>query len=84
LSKKDKLRERLFRLPKDFTWDELTSVLGYYGYEQLPSKGTSARKFVDGNNHIISLHKPHPGNICKKYVLEIIISAIKDQEDQTK
>lgn len=80
MSKKDKLRERLFSLPKDFTWDELTRVLGHNGYDELPSGGTSARKFVDERNHIINLHKPHPGNICKKYVLEIVINAIKEKD----
>jgi len=84
LSKKDKLRARLENLPKDFTWDELTKVLSDKGYEQLPSGGTSARKFVDERKHIISLHKPHPGNIVKKYALEIVLNAIKVKEEEIK
>ena len=79
MSKKDKLRARLESLPKDFTWEELVSDCGY---EQLPSKGTSARKFVDERKHIISLHKPHPGNIVKRYALEIVLDAIKAKEEE--
>lgn len=33
MSKKDKLIERLLRKPKDFTFDEMESLLSYFGYE---------------------------------------------------
>ena len=33
MSKKDKLIKRLLEKPKDFTFDELVSLLIYFGYE---------------------------------------------------
>ena len=35
--------------------------------------GGSRRKFVNQQNAIISLHKPHPGNILKTYAIKQII-----------
>ena len=45
----EKLINRFLKVPKDFTWDELASVLGEYGYESLKTgkTGGSRRKFVD-------------------------------------
>ncbi len=33
MSKKDKLIDRLLKKPKDFTFDEMESLLSYFGYE---------------------------------------------------
>lgn len=33
MSKKDKLIDKLMRKPKDFTFDEMVSLLSYFGYE---------------------------------------------------
>lgn len=33
MSKKDKLISRLLQRPKDFTFNEMVSLLGYLGYE---------------------------------------------------
>lgn len=81
MSKADKLITRLLTLPKDFTWDELTVVLKYFGYSELSTgkTGGSRRKFLDEQKSVISLHKPHPGNIVKKYALEIVITALKEK-----
>ncbi len=75
MSKIEKLIERLKSEPKDFTWDELTKVLAHFGYSEMKKgkTGGSRRKFIDINNNIISLHKPHPGNILKGYVIKQII-----------
>lgn len=75
MSKIEKLIERLKSEPKDFTWDELTKVLAHFGYSEMKKgkTGGSRRKFIDTNNNIISLHKPHPGNILKGYAIKQII-----------
>lgn len=69
MSKKDKLRKRLDTLPKDFTWDELVTLMGQYGFTLLKGSG-SRRKFVNADKRLVSLHSPHPGNIVKTYALE--------------
>ena len=81
MSKIEKLLERLLSNPKDFTWDELVKLLIHFGYrEHVKGKtGGSRRKFVDGQNNIISLHKPHPGNILKTYAIKEIIEHLTER-----
>lgn len=69
MSRKDKLRARLDCLPKDFTWDELVTLLGHYGFRVINGSG-SKRKFVNDDKRIVAFHCPHPGSIVKGYVLE--------------
>lgn len=78
MGKIEKLIERLLSNPKDFTWDELIKVLKYYGYDEMKTGG-SRRKFVDTQNNIISLHKPHPGNIVKSYALNDVIQHLQEK-----
>lgn len=81
MTKKDKLVERLLSLPKDFTWDELIKVVGYFGYQELKKgkTGGSRRKFADEHNNIITLHKPHPENRVKEYALQQVIAELKEK-----
>jgi hypothetical protein len=81
LSKLDKLVARFLTKPKDLTWDELVSVLGYHGYTEMPTgkTGGSRRKFVDTEKVIISLHKPHPKPIVKSYVIEQVLDHLKEK-----
>jgi hypothetical protein len=81
LSKLEKLIRRFLNKPKDLTWDELVLILGYYGYKELPSgkTGGSRRKFIDTNQVVICLHKPHPNPIVKSYVLEQLIGHLKEK-----
>ena len=80
MSKIDKLIIRFLKKPKDFTWDELTLILEYYGFTEIAAgkTGGSRRKFVDATQLIISLHKPHPKPIVKHYVLEQVMETLKD------
>lgn len=82
MSKKEKLVDRLLSIPSDFTWDELVKVLASYGYEEFNKGKTSGsrRKFIDENKNIISgIHKPHPGNIVKKYALREVVAQLKEK-----
>ena len=74
MSGKDKLKKRFLSIPKDFTWDELIKILHDHEFEEIKKGKTSGsrRKFIDSDNKIISIHKPHPGNIVKPYVLRYI------------
>ena len=78
MSKKDKLIAKLCSYPTDFTWDELVSVMNGLGYHEHTGgkTGGSRRRFIDGAGHIVNLHKPHPGNILKRYQLKIIIESL--------
>ncbi len=38
-------------------------------------------KFDDGDQeHIINLHRPHPGNEVKKYLQRLVLIKLKDAE----
>ena len=78
MSKKDKLIDRLLKKPKDFTFDEMASLLSYFGYELKQSSTGSGVKFIkDGSNEVINFHKPHPNGILKRYVLDQVIEKLR-------
>ena len=57
MSKKDKLIDRLLKKPKDFTFDEMASLLSYFGYELKQGGTGSGVKFIkDGSNEVINFH----------------------------
>ena len=74
MSKNDKLIKRFFSNPKDFTWEELVFFLKIYGYyEKISGKtGGSRRKFIHETKSPIIVHKPHPKNIIKSYIIKEI------------
>lgn len=82
MTRKEKLIQRLKSKPKDFTWNETTSLLTGLGFIEVQKgkTGGSRRRFVDSNNVIITLHKPHPGNILKRYQIEQIIEILSGEE----
>jgi hypothetical protein len=81
MSRQEKLVSRLISIPSDFSWEELTKVLAFYGYQELTGgkTGGSRRRFVDGNKNIITLHKPHPANVVKTYAIREVIAHLKEK-----
>lgn len=81
MTQKEKLIKRLKNSSKDFTWNELTSLLNRLDFIEVKTgkTGGSRRRFINNNDVVITLHKPHPGSILKRYQLEQII-AILSQE----
>jgi predicted RNA binding protein YcfA (HicA-like mRNA interferase family) len=79
MSKIDKLIERLCKKPKDFTWDELNKILTAKGFEEQTTgkTGGSRRRFFNPEtNQVVTLHKPHPENTLKEYVLKNVIEVL--------
>lgn len=80
MSKRDKTIKRLLSMPSDFTYAELKQVLSAYGFEELTGGKTSgsAVKFQnEKTGEKIYLHKPHPGDIVKRYVLQEVVRMIR-------
>ena len=80
MGRSDKLLKRLLRNPKDFTFDELESLLNGFGYSLSNSGSTSgsAVRFINRETgHIIRLHKPHPSPVLKQYIVKFIINELK-------
>ena len=82
MTKKDKLLERFLSIPKDFTFDELKTLLRSLGYEEDNKGKTSGSRvaFIDkSTKHIVRLHKPHPGNELKQYQIEQVVEELKSR-----
>lgn len=72
MSRKEKLEERFWSMPKDFHFSEMVKLLKFYGFEQVKKGKTSGSrvKFENADNVVILLHKPHPDGNMKKYQLK--------------
>lgn len=80
MSKLEKLINKFLSNPKDLTWDELIKILAHFGFDEIAKKGKtggSRVKFANGNNDIINLHKPHPSNIIKPYIIKQVIEKFR-------
>ena len=82
MGRQDKLIARLKGKPKDFSWDELVRLLISLGYREVKTgkSGGSRRKFVHGTAPTIALHKPHPGNIVKSYVIDYVLELLIEEK----
>jgi predicted RNA binding protein YcfA (HicA-like mRNA interferase family) len=78
MGRRDKLIARFKGRPKDFTWDEMVRLLEGFGYHEAKAGG-SRRRFVHPTAPIIALHKPHPGNVVKRYVVEDVIRVLTEE-----
>lgn len=69
MSKKEKLLRRIMGKPpnKNITYDELETLLNSMGYDKIEGSGSRVSFYHSGKNHLIELHKPHPGNELKLY-----------------
>ena len=81
MARRDKLIRRFRGRPGDFTWEELVGLLEGVGYVESRSgrTGGSRRRFVHPDAPAISLHKPHPGNIVKRYVIDDVLRLLTEE-----
>ncbi len=83
MSRQEKLLKRFLSKPKDFTYNELKTLLNGFGYSVFTGGATSGSRVAFINNktrHIIRLHKPHPHNILKRYQIELIEYELRNIE----
>ncbi len=75
MTKKDKLLVRFLSIPKDFTFDELSTLLQNMGFEVENKGKTSGSRVafihINFKKHIL-IHKPHPSKIINKIYLKQI------------
>ena len=83
MSRKQKLINRLYLRPKDFTYDEARTLLGLCGFTE-DNKGRTSGSRVMFVNKILDrnfrLHKPHPNSILKDYQIKELFELIKTLE----
>ncbi|MDW7672885.1 MAG: hypothetical protein SCM88_14465, partial [Bacillota bacterium] len=73
MSKKDKLLEKLCSnpMPTDFTYLELTKLMGSLVYHEV-NKGRDHQ-----TKAVLQLHKPHPGNELKQYQVKEVVRFLR-------
>jgi len=80
MGRKDKLIERLKSHPKDFTFEEAETLLGYFGYRRLNKGKTSGSRitfFRDDRSIQISFHKPHPRKELLNYQVKQLLETLE-------
>lgn len=82
MSRRNKLVARLRSKPKNFTWDELVRLLEGLGYSEAAAgkTGGSRRRFLHATAPTIALHKPHPGNIVRMYVIRDVLRVLIEED----
>lgn len=82
MGRREKLVARLKSRPKDFVWDELVRLLEGLGYSEAATgkTGGSRRRFIHETAPTIALHKPHPDNIVKMYVIDDVIRLLIEED----
>ncbi len=81
MSRHEKLKEKLLRVPHNFTYNEMVTLLRGFGYveeERKRSVGSGVMFYHRELNDKIMFHKPHPQKELKRYILEMIIGKLKN------
>ena len=77
MNKKEKLIKRFRTLPRDFTFEEVESLFGSCGFT-LENKGATSGSRVkfynESDQNAYIMHKPHPSNIIKGYMMRDILN----------
>lgn len=83
MSSRQKMLNRLLLRPKDYTYSELRTLLGKLGYMEDNKGKTSGSRvsFYNKQKKVVSVHKPHPGNELKRYVIDLIIDLLRRNGD---
>lgn len=78
MSRKDKLIAKLKSRPKNFTWDETTTLMSACNFKLMNARGGgSGRMFVhQATRQKVRLHEPHPQNTLLPYMLSELIEAL--------
>ena len=81
MGRHEKLVIRLRGKPKDLAWNELVRLLRGLGYREVVAgkTGGSRRRFVHSTAPVIALHKPHPGNVVKTYVIKEVLRVLTEE-----
>ena len=80
MSKIEKLIARLTNNPKDFTFEELQTVLEAFGFELSNQGRTSGSRvrFLKGNLAVV-LHKPHPRKELLEYQIKQVVEMLEKE-----
>ncbi len=80
MGKSIKLIARIKSHPKDFTWNELKTLLKQLGFKEIQGSGSRVKFYHQNNDRLIQLHKPHPKNILKPYVIREVLDILNREK----
>ena len=81
MGQKDKLIQYLKSKPKDFTFADAETLLGFFGYTRSNKGKTSGSRvmFVSKKHPPIMLHKPHPRKELLAYQINQLIDILEQE-----
>ncbi|MBR5178845.1 MAG: type II toxin-antitoxin system HicA family toxin [Lachnospiraceae bacterium] len=82
MSQKEKLISKLKSNPKDFTFDEAETLLGYLTFRRSNKGKTSGSRVMftsDAYSAKITLHKPHPRKELRDYQIDQLIEMLEQE-----
>lgn len=81
MGQKEKLIEHLKSKPKDFTFSDAETLLGYFDYKRSNKGKTSGSRvmFVSDVHPPIMLHKPHPRKELLAYQINQLIDILEQE-----
>lgn len=81
MGQKEKLIERLKSKPKNFTFEEAETLLGYFSYRRSNKGKTSGSRvmFVSDEHPSILLHKPHPRKELLSYQVKQLTETLEQE-----
>jgi predicted RNA binding protein YcfA (HicA-like mRNA interferase family) len=62
---------------KTIKWQEIERLFNGLGYSQKEMAGSRVRFFNAQTQHMVMLHRPHPGNEVKGGALKAVIASLK-------
>lgn len=79
MGKQEKLLKKFLENPirSDLTFKELSSLLESFGYKKKQGSGSRV-KFIHPQKSLILIHKPHPSDILKKYLVKELQKILKN------
>lgn len=81
MGQKEKLIKKLRSRPKDFTFDEVETLLRYFSYDRSNKGRTSGSRvvFISNTHAPILLHKPHPRKELLDYQVKQLVDVLEKE-----
>jgi uncharacterized protein YifE (UPF0438 family) len=79
MGKHEKLLARFKSRPKDFTFQEVTTLLAGFGYALNQSSSGSRVRFEHEHCAPVFMHKPHPSPVLKPYQIDQVLEILKQE-----
>lgn len=79
MGKHEKLLARLKNRLKDFTFQELTTLLSGFGYALNQSGSGSRVRFEHERCAPVFMHKPHPSPVLKPYQIDQVLHILRQE-----